>query len=155
MNAESLLVKIASAINKSRLEAVMIGNAGAALHGAPVTTLDIDFMFRHTSANLKKLKVIADTLNAYILKPYYPMSGLYRIINEDIGLQLDFMSAVHGINSFESLRSRAINIDFNGNNILVADLEDIIISKRSAARPRDIAVIEILEAALYEKRTKR
>lgn len=154
MNAESLLIKIAYAINKSRLPAVMIGNAAAALHGAPVTTIDFDFMFRKTAVNLKKLKVIAESLNAYILKPYYPISGLYRIINDDMGLQIDFMSEIHGIKSFESLRSKAVEIDFDGNRLLIADLGDIIKSKKSAGRPRDLAVIEILESVLNEKNRK-
>ena len=44
MNAEPLLNRIAAVFAEQRLEAVMIGNAAAALHGAPVTTLDIDFM---------------------------------------------------------------------------------------------------------------
>jgi hypothetical protein len=34
----------------------MVGNAAAALHGAPVTTLDIDFMFRKNPTNMRKLK---------------------------------------------------------------------------------------------------
>ena len=40
MDASSLLVKIAKTMKKVRLEAIMVGNAAAALHGAPVTTLD-------------------------------------------------------------------------------------------------------------------
>jgi len=80
MNAEPLLKKITQVFHKVRLEAAMIGNA-AALHGAPVTTLD--FMFRKTPENLKKLKKIADEFDAYILKPYYPVSSLLRIINDE------------------------------------------------------------------------
>jgi hypothetical protein len=53
MNAEPLLNRVAKVLAEHRLETVMIGNAAAALHGAPVTTLDIDFMFRKTPANLK------------------------------------------------------------------------------------------------------
>ena len=70
MNAEPLLRKIARTFAEHRLEAVMVGNAAAALQGAPVTTLDIDFMFRKTPTNLKKLKAIAKDLQAVILKPY-------------------------------------------------------------------------------------
>src|SRR5687767_12352406 len=104
MNAAPLLNKIAAVFAEHRLEAVMVGNAAAALHGAPVTTLDIDFMFRKTPANLKKLKAVAASLDASILKPYYPVSDLYRVINDEISLQLDFMSRLHGIRSFEGLR---------------------------------------------------
>jgi len=64
----------------SKLEAVLIGNAAAALHGAPVTTLDFDFMFRKNPVNLRKLKVLADGLGAYVLRPYYPTSGFYRVV---------------------------------------------------------------------------
>jgi hypothetical protein len=67
MNAEPLLSKVAKVLAEHRLEAVMVGNAAAALHGAPVTTLDIDFMFRKTPRNLKKLKAVASSLGADIL----------------------------------------------------------------------------------------
>src|SRR3954464_11699658 len=101
MNAEPLLNRIAGVLAEHRLEAVMIGNAAAALHGAPVTTLDIDFMFRKTPLNLKKLKAVANSLRATILRPYYPVSELYRVVSDDQGLQLDFMAKLHGIRSFE------------------------------------------------------
>ena len=68
MNASPLLVKIARAMHRVRLEAVMVGNAAAALHGAPVTTLDIDFMFRKTPANMRKLKDFAEELVIDILE---------------------------------------------------------------------------------------
>src|SRR5437868_340995 len=103
MNAEPLLVQVARVLTEQRLEAVMVGNAAAALHGAPVTTVDIDFMFRKTPANLKKLKAIARSFRASVFRPYYPASGLFRIINDDNGLQLDFMTALHGIPSFAGL----------------------------------------------------
>ena len=70
MNAAPLLNAVARALTECRLEAVLIGNAAAALHGAPVTTLDFDFMFRKTPVNLKKLKQFADNLGAFILRAY-------------------------------------------------------------------------------------
>src|SRR6266446_7699348 len=96
MNAEPLLARIAKVLAEHRLEAVMVGNAAAALHGAPVTTLDIDFMFRKTPRNLKKLKGVASGLGADILEPSYPVSDLFRVVNDEQGLQLDFMARLHG-----------------------------------------------------------
>ncbi len=152
MNAAPLLGKIAELFAEQRFEPVMIGNAAAALHGSPVTTLDIDFMFRKTPLNLKKLKAIARSLDAAILKPYYPVSDLFRIINDDRGLQLDFMTRLHGIRSFEGLRARASATAFGAHSLIIASLEDIIKSKRAAGRSRDLAVLEILENTLAEQR---
>ena len=151
VDAEPTLREIARLLAECRLEAVLVGNAAAALQGAPVTTLDFDFMFRRTPANIRKLKLLADKLGGRILKPYYPASGLYRVVVEDRGLQMDFMSSLHGIRSFEGLRSRAAQTHFGGSSLLVADLRDVIRSKKALGRPRDLAVLEILEAALDEK----
>ena len=151
VNAEPVLKQIAEALYASRLVAILIGNAAAALQGAPVTTLDFDFMFRKTPTNLRKLKVLADKLGGYILKPYYPLSDLYRLANEDRGLQLDFMSSLHGVKSFAGLRSRATQVYFGSYPLWVADLGDIIRSKRALGRPKDRAVLEVLEKTRNEK----
>lgn len=142
MDARPTLVTLAKALAEAGLEAIMIGNAAAALHGAPVTTLDFDFLFRKTPANLRKLKAVAKGLNAMLLRPYYPVSGLFRIERDDYSLHVDFMSRIDGVRSLAALRSRASRIDFGGHELLVAHLADIIKSKRAADRPRDRAVLE-------------
>ena len=151
MDARTLLDSVVAALAEVRLEAILIGNAAAAIQGAPVTTVDFDFMFRRTPVNLAKLKKFAQRLDAVILRPYYPTSALYRVMNDDRGLQADFMPAIHGVKSFNSLRSRAEKMELGGHGLWIANLADIIASKRAAARPRDKAVLEILEKTLREK----
>ena len=150
MDAKPLLVEVVQRIQAVKLEAVLIGNAAAALHGAPVTTVDFDFLFRKTARNLAKLKALARELRAVVLRPYYPASDLFRVVRDDDGLQVDFMATIHGVRSFEGLRDRATNIDIDGVAILVASLADIIRSKRAARRPRDLAVLDVLEKTLEE-----
>ena len=152
MNARPILTTLARVLNEQGLEAVLIGNAAAALQGAPVTTLDFDFLFRKTPRNLRKLKAVAKSLGAMVLKPYYPASDLLRVVRDEDSLQLDFMTTIHGVKSFESLRSRAFRADFGGHSLLVADLADVVRSKRAAGRPRDKAVLEVLERTLSEKK---
>jgi predicted nucleotidyltransferase len=152
MNANSLLKEIAVALDRTGLEVVMIGNAAAALQGSPVTTVDIDFMFRKTDANITKLKKFARLLNATILRPFYPVSQLYRVVNDDRGIQVDFMAQIDGISSFASLRSRADIIKLGSNSLKISSLDDIITSKRAAGRDRDKAVLKILEKTLREKK---
>ena len=129
---------------------MLVGNAAASLQGAPVTTVDFDFLFRKTPANLRKLKAIAKILEATLLRPYYPASDLFRIMRDSDLLQVDFMGRIDGVRSIEGLRSRASRVDLGGHTLLVASLEDIIRSKRAAGRPQDKAVLEILEKALHE-----
>lgn len=150
MDARPILRTIARLLQEHGLEAVLIGNAAAALHGAPVTTIDFDFFYRKTPANLNKLKALARSLDAVILKPYYPVADLLRVVRDDDSLQLDFMGQIDGIRSFASLRSRAASVDLGGYPLWVAGLPDIIASKRAANRPRDRAVLEILEKVLNE-----
>ena len=152
MNATPYLVEIGRALAAARLEAVLIGNAAAALQGAPVTTVDFDFLFRKTPRKLQKLKVFADELRASVLRPFYPMSDLYRVTRED-GLQIDFMGTVHGLRSFEAVRDRADILEIGGATVTVATLGDVIKSKRAARRPRDLAVPDVLEQA-YEERQR-
>jgi hypothetical protein len=154
MDAGPLLESVVAALEEVRLEAILIGNAAAAIQGSPVTTVDFDFMFRATPANLAKLKKFAARMEAMILRPYYPVSALYRVTNDDRGLQADFMPSIHGVKSFNSLRSRAEKIALGGHGLWVADLSDIIASKRAAGRPRDRAVLDILEITLREKNKK-
>ena len=155
VNAKSFLGEIARELHRLHLDAVLIGNAAAALQGAPVTTVDFDFLFRSTPANLRKLKGLAQALGATVFRPYYPASELYRVVRDDDGLQLDFMATIHGVRSFPAARSRATTIVIEGAPILVASLADIIKSKRAARRPRDLAVLDVLEKTREEAdRTK-
>ena len=94
MDAKPTLVEVGRALIAVSLEAVLIGNAAAALQGAPVTTVDFDFLFRSTPRNLAKLRAIADRLHATVLRPYYPASGLFRVTRDDDGLQVDFMTRI-------------------------------------------------------------
>ena len=151
MDAGPLLNSVAAALTAARFEPILIGNAAAALQGAPVTTVDFDFLFRRSPQAFEKLKRFATELDAVVLRPYYPVSALYRVMNDDRGLQVDFMPAIHGIKSYNSLRSRAREITLGAHKLWVANLADIIASKRAAGRKRDLAVLEILEKTLGEK----
>lgn len=150
VDAGPLLSEIGRRLREVDLDTVLIGNAAAALQGAPVTTVDFDFMFRKTPRNLARLKALARGLRATILRPYYPVSDLYRLVRDDDGLQLDFMATIHGLRSYEGVRDRATIIEVGGVPVRVATLADIIRSKRAAGRPRDLAVLDVLETALEE-----
>ena len=151
MDAQPELALLAKALNEHGLEAILIGNMAAALHGAPVSTIDIDLFFRATRRNMQKLKLVATALEAVILRPYYPVSALFRLHRERDGLQIDFMGHIDGAQSYEGIRSRAGLYEIGGQKLLAASLDDIIRSKQAAGRGKDLAVIDILEKTRYEE----
>jgi len=103
MNGRPLLVQLAQVLRKHGLEVILIGNAAAALNGAPVTTVDFDFWFRKTSENLNKLPAVAKGLRATIWKPNYPASDFRRLASDEDLRQLDFMTEFAGVKSFAAL----------------------------------------------------
>lgn len=154
MDATPLLERIARALALAKLEAILIGNAAAALHGAPVTTLDFDFVFRNTPGNVRKLRRVADELGAVVFRPYYPTSSMFRVIDEDVGLQVDFLSAIPSLKSLERVRKNAVTVRFGTENLVVASLEDVVRSKRAADLPT-IARCSLFGRRLLRKRNVR
>jgi len=145
MDAKFILCDVAEALFHANLKAVMIGNAAAAVQGAPVTTMDIDFCIENNEENIKKLSAVANELGAELIN-YYPF---FQIQNPDKELYLDFLTRVIGIDSFESLFEKSTEVSFDGVYILmIASLEDIIKSKTAAGNDKDLAVLPILKRTL-------
>src|SRR5450759_1093307 len=90
MDAYPLLARIAELLERHGLEAVLVGNAAASLQGAPVTTVDFDFLFRKTPANLRKLEAMAKILEATLFKSWCPRSDLFLIMRDHDLLQVNF-----------------------------------------------------------------
>ena len=155
MDAGGIVARIARTLERCGLEAILIGNAGAAIHGAPVTTVDIDFLYLRTPANLRRLKRVAADLRATLYAPFYPANTILRMMNDDETLQVDSMDQLSGVRSFEGVRKRAVRVDIMGASLWVADLADIIKMKRSANRLKDKAVLEILDKTLEEIKTSQ
>jgi hypothetical protein len=62
------------------------------------------------------------------------------------------MTGIHGARSFNSIRSRAVEVEIGEERVQVAALADIIAIKRAANRPRDDAVLDVLEKPLAKKK---
>lgn len=136
------LVKVWDVVKKNGLEVIIVGLTGAALHGAPVTTVDFDFLARDTPRNRKKIQAVAKELKVLATQPFVPASNMFRLIGGPV--QVDILFAISG-SSFNRERASAKEIVVLGRKLLVSSLENIIASKRKAGRAKDRAVIPILE----------
>jgi hypothetical protein len=152
MNVNSILNDVVKALTEFKLEAIIIGNSAAALQGAPVTTIDIDFYIRDSGQSLEKMKNIAEALEAELRISDRAVSRMYQVINAEAGIFLDFLDAPIGMGSFASVRSRSEKIEYPlAGKVYVASLRDVIDSKKKVARAKDLAVIPILEKTLKIK----
>jgi len=75
---ESILVQIMTAVNTVGLDAIVIGNAAAALHGVPITTQDIDLFVRDTPRNAENIDQLLHELGSQVIasQPFEPVSRM-------------------------------------------------------------------------------
>jgi hypothetical protein len=125
---------IADALHRSGLkEAVLIGNMGAAVHGARVMTDDFDYLVPLVRDLPQRIRSLAAILGASILWGRHPYGTTTLVIN-DTNIQIDLLVRADGLRSFRSVRTRARLHPKIGT--IVASLRDIIRSKRAAGRPK-------------------
>jgi len=146
---ERVLARITTALAAAKLEAIMVGNAAAALHGAPITTQDVDFFIRHTPRNLSKLKTFASRFGGVLVQPYDPVSRMQRVMTTEVAV--DFVFELSSHKKFESVRSRATRVKIGNGAVWIASLEDIVAAKEAAGRPKDKATLPILKDTLRTK----
>jgi len=118
---------------------------------APTALAFLQTAVAELQAQPPQYAAVATALEAVILRPYYPVSALFRLHRERDGLQVDFMGQIDGVQSYEGVRDRAEVYEIGGQRLLAASLDDIIRSKRAAGRGKDLAVIDILEKTRDEE----
>ena len=144
---ETFLAALWRAFAEAQIEAILVGSAGAAIQGAPVTTQDFDVLIRDTPLNRKKLEAVAARLGAARPRKISPLTSVLTIVGAEIPVDV-LLDEMAGSLKFEAVRSRAIQVPLGDVMIVTASLRDIIASKKAANRPKDQAQLPVLEATL-------
>lgn len=154
------LEKILTTLQRHRVEYVLIGGLAATAHGSVLPTEDIDITPDRNRRNLDRLARALEELNARIRTSNepegveFPCTGAFLAAQPlmlnlttdagDVDVALRPAGFVEG---FDALAPRAVEVDFGSGVVaLVAALDDIIASKRAAARAKDRAALPYLEA---------
>ncbi len=126
---------------------LVVGMGAAVIEGAPGTTQDLDLWFgRIDEAQLREAAQRAGGFYTAGLGTQAPAVG-------GTGLdRLDIVLTAHGLDSFDEEYARAHEYDLDGTRVKVLPLERVVVSKRAARRPKDLAQIPLLEAALAARR---
>jgi hypothetical protein len=112
-----------AALHAARVEFLVVGLSAAALQGAPVVTRDVDLWVRD----------LGDEKPKFARTP----GDIFKLV-----------ASMHGLNSFAAEYRHSREIDVGTTTVRVLPLDRIIASKRAANRPKDRAVLPVLEDVL-------
>ena len=137
---------------------VVIGGLAASLLGSSMTTNDLDICYARSDQNLIALSAALHQLHAKLrgAPPDVPFqldaeslrNGDHLTFETDAGA-VDILGIPKGTKGFDQLTTDAVTVDFQGMQLQVASLEQVIRMKEVAGRPKDRLGLEIL-AALRE-----
>lgn len=150
---ERFLAKLATALQTTKLEAIVVGNMASILNDAPVLTQDVDLLVRDTKLNRKKLRQLAAELGGVGPERLSGLTATEHIYGADLPIDILYEEMGGGL-KFASVKSRARPqvVGNKGELLMVASLADIIKSKTAANRPKDRAVLPILRDTLAARR---
>lgn len=151
--------RIIETLHRFNVRYILIGGLAAAIHGSPATTNDADVCPDRSFENLDALARALREMDARIRTDAVEGSLAFACDAEflarmDLAVNLTTRYGDFDISyrpaaftgGYPDLLPHAVTFDIDGVTVLVASLNDIIASKRSADRPKDHATLPILEA---------
>lgn len=156
-NPELNPTEIADVFNKHGVLYVVIGAFAAIAQRAPIpATRDIDFTPERSIDNLKRLSNALNELGARIRTDTVEGGLVFRHDGASLGraaiwnlicawgeFDIAFQPAAFD-SGYSALIDRAHRVRVNDVVITVADLDDVILSKETAGRAKDLGVLPIL-----------
>ena len=164
MNAEAPDFRtILRVLAARRVDHIVIGGVCAAVHGAPVTTFDLDIVHSRAAANLPRLEAALDDLDAFYrekadlkIRPRATdlRSPGHHLLTTRAG-PLDLLGTVVDGRGYEELRPDAVEFDVGeGLRFLALRLDVLIELKERLGRERDRAVLPVLRRT-WEEQSRR
>jgi hypothetical protein len=130
---------------------MVVGVGGAALQGARVVTEDLDLWFKDRTD--RRIGTAAARCGGVFIPGHFGMMPP-QLGGGSVGDRLDIVLTPQGLNDFDVEYQSSREIEIDGILVRVLPLERVIASKRAASRPKDLAALPALEAALAVERAE-
>jgi predicted nucleotidyltransferase len=135
-----LLGRIGTILNKRNIPYMIIGGQAVLLYGEPRLTKDIDIVLGLEPAELGTLKSAVEELGLSILveneSDFVEKTLVLPAEDRESGFRIDFVFSFSPYERQALARTKAVTI--GGVPVRFASLEDLIIHKIVAGRPRDL-----------------
>lgn len=161
---EKGLHQLIVALCQAHVDFVIIGGAAAVLHGAPVTTRDLDIVHDRSPGNVERLLRVlldmgaynrADLANRKLPPTASALSGRGHLNLQTQHGPLDVLCELDDSRGYAELLPHAVEVTEEGLSLRVLDLPTLIEVKARAGRPKDRLVLPVLIATLEEQRGRR
>jgi len=140
------------------VEFIVVGMAAGILHGAPVTTVDLDLVHRRRPENVQRLLRVLSELDATYrhdprgLRPAesHLVGPGHQLLATGLG-DLDCLGTIDQDRGYEELLGQTVEMKLTGGRVVrVLSLPALIEAKERSGRPKDLAVLPVLRATLDE-----
>jgi hypothetical protein len=149
------LVPAIQSLFNEEVEFVVLGGVAIGFHGSSYVTQDLDFCYRRSKENLRK---IVTALGQFKPRPRGFPEDLPYIFDEttlqsatnftfatEVG-DIDLLGEVAGIGDFLAVEKMSVPMQIFDCDLKVLSVEGLILAKRAAGRPKDLFVLPELEA---------
>lgn len=137
------------ALDELQVPYLIVRLGAAVLQGAPLVTQDLDLWFEDRTDH--RLHEAAKRAGGVFVPGHFGMMPT-QVGGGTIGDRIDVVTTPHGLDAFTVEYARSVVLELDGLSVRVLPLDRVIASKRAAGRPKDLAVIPALEAALVVQR---
>jgi len=153
-----------AALHARQVRFVLIGGLALIAHGSEAVTRDLDVCYARDSGNLSAVAGALAPLHPrlrgapeglpFVLDARALRGGANFTLVTDAG-DVDLLGDAAGVESFEALWERSVEMDVFGVSVRVASLDDLIAMKRAAGRVKDqphLLELERLRALAAEEK---
>lgn len=157
------LEALLEALQQAKIDYVVVGGVAAVLHGAPITTLDLDIVHKQTAENIERLLGMLEAVEAELrpsrdgppLRPTREMLGGIGQLNLSTSLgPLDILCRLHSGETYDELIATAVLKHDRNLELRAIDLETLIRIKSSTGRIKDKMTIPLLMSLRPKKPTR-
>jgi hypothetical protein len=139
---------------------IVVGGIAAVAQGAPVVTFDVDIVHKRSPENVRRLLAVLLGIGAVYVRgpgspPIVPREDLllgegHHILTTLHG-RLDVLGRIEGGRGYDQLLPNTVESRVGDAAVRLLSIETILEIKRASPRPKDQAVVPLLEAVLLRR----
>ena len=156
-------LEILQVLRAREVDFIVVGGVSGVLHGAPISTIDLDLVHSRSGANIDRLLLALGALDAFArgrgeqrIRPdrSHLESPGHQLLMTKHG-PLDLLGAVQGGRGYDDLMAHTVELTLGTLSVRVLDLDTLIDLKERLGREKDLAVIAILKRTRDEARKSK